>query len=248
MNKRKNYYIELWVFGIGFLVICFSLILIFKLAEFKDVLAFIASIVGGMVGGLLTLLGVQQTIVGQREQEALKLVPGKIVSLHKLNRKLETLQDTHYALFKEKSMNQIEEALLKIFNTDRETISTHEWYSIVEEQAAIINLAREGIWEIEEVVVKEEFKFIEIASTISIESYKRTIKFFDDYRRAYKRVLYSYSEWDVSYTMDGLDSKSLDNIEQITSDFSNDVYSAFQEYRKYLKEEELLKYEQSESL
>lgn len=61
------------------------------------------SIIGGLIGGLITLEGVRRTVYAQRDIESLKLIPNKIVHLNKLRRDIKLLKDTQKNIEFEKS-------------------------------------------------------------------------------------------------------------------------------------------------
>lgn len=61
-------------------------------AKFTDFYAAFSGIIGGLVGGLITLEGVRRTVYAQIKVESLKLIPNKVVHLHKLKREIKSLE------------------------------------------------------------------------------------------------------------------------------------------------------------
>ncbi|NSL68456.1 hypothetical protein [Bacillus toyonensis] len=180
-NKEKKYcsYIVVW-FVVGFVVfIAMSLlVLIFTNTEAKDVYTVFFSIVGSLVGGLLTLLGVRQTIQAQREQEALKLIPQKLVSIHKLEKASNKFEKD----FLEKYRDSIEMPLGTIRMNEMQVMSEQTSKS-EEVDLTEIEISWEALNDLDKVqtnivtlrewIVDKEYEFIELASEIDTDVYKR---------------------------------------------------------------------------
>lgn len=116
------------------------------------------SVVGGLLGGYITLIGVKQTIWGQREQESIKLIPQKLVNLHKLSKQIKEFT----TLFSE-GIHQIHEMGNEV--GEREFLDTSE---IIDEYFKCTN----KIVDIFNGLMDKEYDFIDIGSGIDIEIYK----------------------------------------------------------------------------
>lgn len=80
--------------GIVMTFICASALVLFaKSTDMKDLYAAFSGILGGLIGGLITLEGVRRTVYAQNDIESLKLIPNKVVNLHTLRREIKPLEN-----------------------------------------------------------------------------------------------------------------------------------------------------------
>ncbi|QLC85409.1 hypothetical protein [Priestia megaterium] len=159
--------------------------------DLNDVYVSFCAILGGLVGGLITLEGVKRTILAQREitlegvkatieaqreQEALKLIPQKIVALHKLDRKVSDF-------FVEVSIKIGGWAIeLKVFEKDS-SLS-------VSDKVKIFLTSYEEANEFYLYKLKDrEYEFIEIVSQIDIDLYKIIKSSFDELEQKLNETL-----------------------------------------------------------
>lgn len=123
------------------------------------------SVIGGVAGGLLTLAGVRQTINAQKEQEALKLIPLKLVNLHKL--------DIEFKKFHEgfnNEVNSVFRGMSKEFDQTEEKSTSTTWKLAMKYRDRLGGYVK-GLEE-------EEHELIEYASQIDIEVYKKLKEIF----------------------------------------------------------------------
>ncbi|WP_180228802.1 hypothetical protein, partial [Bacillus cereus] len=114
---------------------------------------------------LLTLLGVRQTIEAQKEQEALKLIPLKLVNLHKL--------DIEFKKFHEgfnNEINNIFRDMSKEFDQTEEKNTNTTWKMAMKYRDRLGGYVK-GLEE-------EEHELVEYASQIDIEVYKKLKEIF----------------------------------------------------------------------
>jgi len=187
-DKQKEYNGEYQVVVIsiivGYIFVYFSCLVMFSSkTEWKDIYAAACSIAGGVIGGLITLEGVKRTILAQREitletfgeqrkQEALKLIPQKLVALHKLTRKKEE--------FIEDFSCEILNISSKIERFVEDSIEGDSSITIDDNTIKEFFKLYLGINKVELSIREKEYEFIEIVSQIDIEIYKKTKLVFDN--------------------------------------------------------------------
>lgn len=177
-EKQKDYDFIVVIAVICVIVFIFlSLLLItFTSTEWKDMyttfFSIFGSVVGGLLGGYITLLGVQRTIEGQREQESLKLIPQKIIGLHKLIKKIDNLESKFMS------------STFRIRSICNKDYSIEEIKKIIDDGfGSLITFGAE--------IKNIEYEFIEIVSQIDIETYKDIKQFFDQLEGHFDKVAYS---------------------------------------------------------
>jgi hypothetical protein len=168
-EKQKDYDFIVVIAVICVIVFIFlSLLLItFTSTEWKDMyttfFSIFGSVVGGLLGGYITLLGVQRTVWAQREQESVKLIPQKLIQIHSLDKKIRIFRlDFKTSLLR---LNSIEQHKSK---------SKEELSRYINEGFGDLILFRSELSNI-------ELKFIEIVSYIDIDIYNQIKSIFDDF-------------------------------------------------------------------
>ena len=147
------------------------LVVLSKATEWKDIYAAGCSIVGGIVGGLLTLQGVKQTIYAQRKitletieeqrkQDALKLIPQKLVALHNLTTEIESFTSEVTKM-----------TVLSSYSLFLKAIKL----SGIEEYRDYMNKKVNKIEEFYKNLNNKEYKLIEVVSQVDVDTYK-TVK------------------------------------------------------------------------
>ncbi|EJS14923.1 hypothetical protein IKS_01582 [Bacillus cereus VDM062] len=223
------------------LFINLSLLLVaFTSTEVKDMyttfFSIFGSVIGGLLGGYITLLGVRRTIDAQKEQEEFKLVPKKIVTLHKL---LDSVKELRWKCHSEP--NNISARLLAIPYDDSEIYDTEPRYT--GELKDVIDEIAKFRYEL----INKEIEFIELTVEIDIEVYKKTRHIFQDVKK--KLDMYLHEEYNLDYliwgdfyseqewkdVLGGYESSFLD----ITSEF-HDNLSQFIDYLDKEKINELI--------
>ncbi|MGG3193939.1 hypothetical protein [Priestia aryabhattai] len=169
-----------------------------KSTDLNDVYVSFCAILGGVVGGLITLEGVKRTILAQREItlegvketieaqrsiEAQKLIPHKLVKLHELTRELKSLGEIRQKCgtwsweirnFSPKSNNYVSEV------TEENFINCVNYYGEIRE------LTFHTLDDI-------EYKFVKIASEIDIDVYKEVKFIFGLLKDEFKNLIDSYT-------------------------------------------------------
>lgn len=193
-----------------FLVISLDLLLEAK-TEWKDVYAAACSIVGGVIGGIITLEGVKRTILAQKDQESLKLIPTKLVALHKL-----TMQ-------KEEVIGSISEEIWNICREFSNSLKSN--YSI----KGIKNFV-DVFFELHKLknytLQEKEYELIEVASQIDIEIYKEIVLLFEELRKEFtmpygKR---GYADLSILAIKNSSNSREEDFIPTLPEDFDYEVF------------------------
>ncbi|WP_393960308.1 hypothetical protein [Priestia megaterium] len=177
---------------IGFIIItaffgyASAIALLGRSTEVKDVYTAFCAILGGLVAGLITLAGVTRTIEAQRkitlegvkatveaqkQQEALKLIPQKLVALHNLTTEIES------------------------FNEEVKKITELHTYGLLLKNGKLppVSDVLKGMnKKVDKVIVffdnlnNVESKFIEVASKVDVDTYKTVKIVFDRLKMEYK--------------------------------------------------------------
>ncbi|PEL49577.1 hypothetical protein CN605_02265 [Bacillus toyonensis] len=177
-GKDDRYIFLLMVIGILFFWISF---ISFHMSSLKwnDIFAGACS----LAGGILTVIGVQMTIVAQRKQESLKLVPSKILALHKLRKVNKE--------YRKSFENNVIKQLISHFDDLGIPILTEHSQGYVKNLPFIsskLNDYRMSLYE-------EEIKFVELASKVDIEVYEQVKSIFESIDKK-MRDLISFKEWE----------------------------------------------------
>lgn len=146
-----------------FLYVSFFLLLATK-TEWKDIYAGACSVGGGVIGGLITLEGVKRTVLAQKEQEEWKLIPQKLIYLHKLDIKENQFYDEYRGRFLRFGF-QFSSAAEKSSLNRGERVS--RFCKTYRELKEFMNTLQE-----------KEIEFIEVVSQIDIELYREIRSIF----------------------------------------------------------------------
>ncbi|OPA09926.1 hypothetical protein [Bacillus cereus] len=214
MDKKRDgsYILLLMVIGIIFFWLAFISFHMSAL-EWKDIFA------GGcsLAGGILTVIGVQMTIVAQRKQESLKLVPGKILALHKLRKATKKYRVNFKNDVIKQTNGYFKDLGVRYLNENNE-IYIMNLPSISEK----LNDYRMNLYE-------EEIEFVELASQIDIEVYEQVKVIFEDIDTKMRKLI-SFKEWekkDVIVVSESLKSH--------ISFLELDVITSLMEFNEYLE-------------
>lgn len=165
------------------------------------VYAALFSIVGGLIGGLLTLEGVRRTVYAQKEIEAIKLIPNKLLHLYKLKKK-----DGFFKDIREKVENW--RWHLSYYPPPRNDDRSKETYNQLFELIIDYKKLKEFVKRPYD--SEEEYKIIEISSEIDMDLYYRVVQIFDDLDKLLKTL--DQTLLSVEYEMLFPDQKILKNV------------------------------------
>ncbi|MGE7686751.1 hypothetical protein [Peribacillus simplex] len=160
------------------------------------------SVVGGLLGGYITLIGVKQTIWGQREQESIKLIPQKLIAIHSLIKKLAQFRDKF-------SGDALRIEYYKTMSIPKMTSQFHEGFEL------LINFSFN--------LSDLEYEFIEIVSQVDIEMYKEIKSFFDEFEVNIWSTLNSNNMVKVMETIflgEEIDEEFFNSVEKMFEEFS----------------------------
>lgn len=157
--------------GIGMTFVCASALVLFaKETDMKDLYAAFSGIIGGLIGGLVTLEGVRRTVYAQTDIESLKLVPQKLIHLHKLKKEMKFLENIRDKVsFWESEMKCLE-------NLDYGDESEEIGYQLISLLGEFEEIRRFSSKSLED----EEYRFIEIVSEIDLNIYHKTRQLFEE--------------------------------------------------------------------
>jgi len=158
--------------AIGMTFICASALVLFaKGTDMKDLYAAFSGIIGGLIGGLVTLEGVRRTVYAQTDIESLKLIPQKLIYLHKLKKEMKFLENIKDKVSSWASeMSHFEDLN---YDDESEEIGYH-LISLLEEFEEIREFSSKSLED-------EEYKFIEIVSEIDLNIYHRMRQLFEEF-------------------------------------------------------------------
>lgn len=196
------------------------------------------SIIGGIAGGLLTLLGVRQTIEAQKEQEALKLIPLKLVNLHKLDIEFKKF----HAEFKNE-INNIFRDMDEGFHQTEEKDTRTTWKMAMKYRNRVGDYVK-GLEE-------KEHALVEYASQIDIEVYKKlkeVFKYIDiQFVKVYSEIDHPARNVEGKITYKFKEEYQLE-VEIIIGTFKHNINNKCEDFRKYLVEDRLKYYGDKEIL
>ncbi|MFE9076911.1 hypothetical protein [Bacillus mobilis] len=237
-----NYIVVRCVIGIIVFIVISLLMSFFTNTSANDVytvaFSMTGSVIGGLVGGLLTLAGVRQTINSQKEQEALKLIPLKLVNLHKLDMKFKGFNER----FKKEIYNVLRDMSEEFDQTEEKDTST-TWKIAMKYRDRLRGYVK-GLEE-------EEHGLIEYASQIDIEVYKKLKLVFEYIDNQFGEV---YSEIDhparriegkINYKFK---EEYQTEVEIIIEKFERNINIECRDFKKYLKEDRIKYYGDKELL
>lgn len=190
--KESQKYTFIFI-GIGMTFICASaLVLLAKGTDMKDLYAAFSGIIGGLIGGLITLEGVRRTVYSQMDIESLKLMPNKLVHLHKLKKEMKALKDIRDSLSMWKS---------SIGNANPLTYEDKS-----KEMGHLLLSALESFKEIKKFTLQpldeEEYRFIEIVSEIDLDIYYKMRQLFEELTSDFKNLNNTIQSINLSVQME----------------------------------------------
>jgi hypothetical protein len=174
-DKEKSYRGEYQVvvvsiiIGFGF-VYASCLVMFSSETAWKDIYAAACSIVGGVIGGLITLEGVKRTVFAQRDLEAEKLIPHKLVKLHELTNRIDEVAD---------EFNDI--TSIMPFHLRKRV----ESFQGVDKSQKYMDEKIDRYIAFYENLKNLEYEFIEIVSQIDINTYKAIKSVFKKFKEEY---------------------------------------------------------------
>lgn len=202
--------------AIGMTFVCASALVLFaKSTDMKDLYAAFSGILGGLIGGLITLEGVRRTVYAQTEIESLKLVPKKVLHLYKLKRDIVVLKKIKDNFSKwQRNMGSGQE-----LNYDDES---KEGEDLLIKLIPDYSMIREFIYKD---LDDTEYNFVEISSEIDLTIYhkirqlfkefndeiillRETVQSFDldlefDYKSEIHNIIQLYNKCIIIKTVDG---------------------------------------------
>ncbi|WP_454862271.1 hypothetical protein [Peribacillus frigoritolerans] len=165
--NKDGYVILLLLIGVIFFWISYFSFLT-KTLEWEHIFGGACS----LAGGILTVVGVQMTISAQHNQESQKLLPIKIVALHKLIKLFNDFSKESMDLFNLKITQDLDETLLNLKDNQKYNISNIN---------EVLEITRSKFKKYMDSVSEKEFEFVEIASGIDIDTYAQVVFFFGEF-------------------------------------------------------------------
>ncbi|MEH7169776.1 hypothetical protein V7088_25125 [Priestia megaterium] len=161
-----------------FMFICIAIIFIYVSylvllddhTDFKDLYAAFCAILGGLIGGLITLEGVKRTVYAQREIESQKLVPIKLLNLYKLKKELKFFEDIKVKV-DEWEWNL--DYYAPPSNDDRSENAFTQLFKMIRDYKKIKKFAESSLED-------KECLFIQMSSEIDIELYYEIVQLFEE--------------------------------------------------------------------
>lgn len=181
MKEEKNTYTIIWILFAFIIIYLCILLKLFNIVQSKDIFAFWGSIIGGGIGGILTLLGVAQTIKKQEEGEAFRRknesfrrkkeiadeIPNKLEAISRVIDELDKLDRR----FKEET-NLFHHKFIKVLNCSDDDKNLQVYLNEFE------NYVRDGLYKgINENFKETKYKLFSLAAKIHSLTYKEIREF-----------------------------------------------------------------------
>ncbi|MFS0621790.1 hypothetical protein, partial [Priestia megaterium] len=135
-----------------------------------------SGILGGLIGGLITLEGVRRTVYAQMDIESLKLIPNKVVHLNKLKRNIKLLETIKEDIaFDRSELNHYMNLKCDI-NSDK---MGHHLVDIIPSYKRITELTSTSIEDIEDTLVKT-------VAEIDLQMYYKVSQTFKEFNEEFE--------------------------------------------------------------
>lgn len=175
--------------------------------NFKDLYAAFCAILGGLIGGLITLEGVKRTVYAQREIESQKLVPIKLLNLYKLKKELKFFEDIKVKVDKwERNLDYY----APHGNDDRSIDAFTQLFKIIRDYKKIKKFAESSLED-------KECLFIKISSEIDIELYYEIVQIFEELNTKIK--LLDEALESVNFVIYNRDQKEVRDVTDLYNEF-----------------------------
>ncbi|CAI8951498.1 hypothetical protein EMIT0210MI2_270006 [Priestia megaterium] len=204
--------------GIVMTFLCASALVLFaKSTDMKDLYAAFSGILGGLIGGLITLEGVRRTVYAQNDIESLKLIPNKVVNLHTLRREIKPLENL------KEELEYIRSELNHYTNIDPETADEQMSKFLIEIIPSYKELATIASKSFE----NDEEELVKIVAEIDLKMYYQVNQMFRELNAEFEKLkeVIESIKFDIQFNDRVLQKKYTDVLrfydETITVDKNN---------------------------